>query len=135
MNPSLFQIIALCGLAVLVVVTVLGTVRGSIGRRDAVLWLSIWIAAGVAIAWPKLTAKIARLLGIGRGTDLVLYCAVVIMLVGFLMVYARLRQLRRELTLVVRHVAIENAFRAKPPTAPSEPNTTVAATPDPPRNG
>lgn len=116
MSPTLFQILALSGLVLLVIITIVATLRGSIGRRGAVVWLLVWIAAGIAIAWPMLTARIARLLGIGRGTDLVLYCAVVVMLVGFLMVYARLRRLRRELTLLVRHLAIEEAVgRQEPP--------------------
>ena len=48
-------------------------------------------------------------MGIGRGADLVLYCAVVVMMIGFLMTYSRLRHIQRELTLVVRHIAKREA--------------------------
>ena len=81
--------------------------------------------AGVAIAWPELTTWAARSLGIRRGADLVLYCAVVVMMVGFLMVYSRLRQVRRDLTLVVRHLALLEADG--PPEAVSD---TPDAAPD-----
>ena len=80
-----------------------------------------------AFAWPEITTKIAHLLGIRRGADLVLYCSVVVMLVGFLVVYIRMRRLQRELTLIVRHLAIRDARlmstmtdQENPSTAPSQ---------------
>ncbi|MEK7731822.1 MAG: DUF2304 family protein, partial [Planctomycetota bacterium] len=57
----------------------------------------------------------------GRGADLVLYCAVIVMLIGFFMVYARLRRLRRDLTLLSRHLAIRDAAPTSPPTNPPRP--------------
>jgi len=131
MSPSLFQVLALSGLVLLVIITIAATFRGSIGHMGAVAWLLVWIAAGIAIAWPTLTARMARLLGIGRGTDLVLYCAVVVMLVGFLMVYARLRRLRRELTLLVRHLAIEEALGGPGTGRQDRPEGTGRETTDP----
>jgi hypothetical protein len=56
-------------------------------------------------------SSVAHLLGIGRGADLVSYCGIVAMLVGFWMVYIRLLRLRREVTLTVRRLAILEAQR------------------------
>jgi len=104
-----FQIVALSLLSLLFVATIVATVRGPATRREGFAWSSLWFITGVVVAWPDLTTRIAQVLGIGRGANLVLYCAVVTMLIGFFMVYARLRQLRREITLVVRHLAIRDA--------------------------
>ena len=106
---TLFQVSALTVVAVMCHATLAAFFRSGFVRRDALAWSFVWIVAGVAIAWPQLTASAARRLGIGRGADLVLYCAVVVMMVGFLMVYSRLRQVRRDLTLVVRHLALLEA--------------------------
>lgn len=106
---NLFQIIALLVLGLLLVITVAVTVRERARKREGFAWVIVWLAAGVAIAWPDITTKIAHLLGIRRGADLVFYCAVVVMLVGFLMVYVRFRRMQRELTLIVRHLAIRDA--------------------------
>jgi len=59
--------------------------------------------------WLNVKQAGAHALGIGRGADLVFYCAVVIMMIGFWMVYVRLRGLRREMTMLVRHLAILEA--------------------------
>lgn len=104
-----FQILALVVLAFLFILTMLAGLRGWITKRAGMTWMAVWVTAGAAILWPQMLSRIARLVGIGRGADLLLYCAVVVMLVGFLMVYVRLRRLRRELTLLVRALALRDA--------------------------
>ena len=39
-------------------------------------WLLVALIAGVAIAWPDVTAVAADMLGIGRGADLVFYSGI-----------------------------------------------------------
>lgn len=88
-------------------------------RKTAILMLIVSLGACAASIWPDATTKIAHWVGIKRGTDLILYCAVVVMMMGFFMFYIRLRQLRRELTHVVRHVAILEANERAVPDAPA----------------
>ena len=104
------QIILLVLVAFLFLLTIAAGVRGWIGRGGAIAWTLLWIMAGVAIAYPGVTVVVATALGIGRGADLVLYLSVMAMMAGFLMVYVRLRRLRRELTLLVRRIAIKDAL-------------------------
>lgn len=107
MNP--FQVVLIIIVALLLGGTLVAVFNGWATKREGVVWALVWIAAGVAVIWPQVTTHVARTLGIGRGTDLLLYCAVVVMMVGFFMVYSRIRRLRRELTLLVRHLAIRDA--------------------------
>ncbi|UCC31455.1 MAG: DUF2304 domain-containing protein [Phycisphaerales bacterium] len=126
---NLFQTLALIAIAALFVLTLVAAVRGWATRRDALLWALLWLVAGVAIMWPGVTKVIANALGIGRGADLVLYCAVVVMMLGFLMVYVRLRRIRREMTLLVRELAMRDAVsEGKPPSdEATEPRSDVGA--------
>lgn len=106
---NLYQVLALVVLAFLFAGSLVAWVRGWATRREGLSLAAILLAAGIATAWPEVTSHLARALGIGRGADLVFYCAVVVMMVGFWMVYVRLRRLRREVTLLVRHLAILQA--------------------------
>jgi len=105
----LFQILAVAVVTCLFVLSIVAMVRGWATRREGLTWAFVWLCTGVAIARPDLTTLVAQALGIRRGADLVLYCAVIVMLIGFFMVYARLRRLRRDLTLLTRHLAIRDA--------------------------
>jgi hypothetical protein len=103
-----FQYLALGVLLVLAVITVRAGMRGRVRRRIVVFWLLVWISTGVCAAWPHATVIVARVLGIGRGTDLVLYCSAFITLIGFFYIYTRFRRMDRELTLLIRQLAVRN---------------------------
>ena len=107
-----FQHIALPALAVLAALSLHSAWRGRGSRSASALWLAVWSGAALAIAWPDLTQQVAHSLGVRRGADLVFYCAVLVMLGGFFVVSLRLRQLSRETTLLVRHLALREAAPA-----------------------
>lgn len=104
-----FQVLglALCGsFAIGVLVS---TLRHRMGARVGAAWLLLWVSAGVAIARPELTVSVARALGIARGADLVFYLAILAMFVGFFAVYAKFRRLERDVTALVRQLALREA--------------------------
>ncbi len=122
-----FQILLLIVLGLLLTGSVAAMLRGWATRREGTVWMMLCMTAAVATLWPELTGRIADVLGIGRGADLVFYCAVVVMMIGFWVTYMRLRYLRRELTLLVRHLAILQAEENR------HPADQKAATPPPQR--
>ena len=67
------------------------------------------MTAAAAIYNPHLTSMAAGAVGITRGTDLVLYVFVLAFLAVSFTFYARSLRLERQLTDVIRHVAIQEA--------------------------
>ena len=102
-----FQWLGLAFLALLVGLTLRRIGRQRAGWRANAGWLLLWGAAGVAIARPGVTLGVAAFLGIGRGADLVFYCAILGMFAGFFAVHRRLRRIELDLTQLVRHLAIQ----------------------------
>jgi hypothetical protein len=107
---SAFQIAALLVLAFLLVGSVTMVVRRHLARRVGLFWVAVWLAAAAAIIRPDSTRAVAGVLGIGRGADLVLYCFVLAVLIGFYAVYVRLRRLDAALTQLVRHLALQQVL-------------------------
>ena len=106
---NLFQILSLVVLIGLTCISIAAAALGKATRREAASWCLLWFLAAATILKPDLTMTLARWLGIGRGADLILYCAVGVMMLGFMMTYNRLCRLRREITLIVRHLALTEA--------------------------
>ncbi|MFZ9914582.1 MAG: DUF2304 domain-containing protein [Phycisphaerales bacterium] len=106
-----FQIILVAVLSIVALATVALALRGSIGRLASACWLVVTGAGIVFAIRPNWTTDIAHLLGISRGTDLLLYMLVLAVLQGFLLIYLKLRRVRRELTILVRELAIREAER------------------------
>jgi hypothetical protein len=103
-----FQLVGLPLVGLLAIITLVAMVRHAINGRVGTGWLLLWIAAAVAIANPSITVVIAHALGIGRGADLVFYCSILGMLVAFFLVYTRFKRMDREITRLVRHLAIRD---------------------------
>lgn len=104
--PSGFQLALIIVFAALFLLSLLLSARRWRASREIYLWTLLWGIGMIVSIEPDITTVVARALGIGRGADLVFYCAIVVMMVGFLMVYMRLRRLRRDVTLMVRHIAM-----------------------------
>ena len=69
----------------------------------------VWTAAAVAIADPALVQDIATAMGIGRGTDAILYLFVLLFLATSFYFYWQKVVLQRQITILVRHLAIREA--------------------------
>lgn len=104
-----FQIILISIFSALGAFAVIGGLRRSIGRPAAVIILLVAIAGILAAIDPDRTTRFARAIGINRGTDLIVYLVSLVVFQGFVVFYLRLRKVRRELTLLVRHLAILEA--------------------------
>src|SRR5262245_40812417 len=106
-----FQWLTLPVLALLLLWELVRLWRGPVSWGAWLLRTATWAAAAVAIAVPNLTQDLALALGIGRGTDVVLYFVVFIVLGTSFYFYSRYVRLQRQLTQLVRHVAIREARR------------------------
>ena len=108
---KLFQVLVLPFIAVMFAVSVRSLIRARARPLASILWLVLWAAAAVAVAEPDSTTQVALVLGIRRGADLLVYCMVLGFMVGFYLVYLKIRQLTREVTLLTRELAILGAER------------------------
>jgi small membrane protein len=72
--------------------------------------LLLFLLVGVAvlfILFPEWTNVLAQKLGVGRGTDLVLYLCIVLFYFVILKLYARMRKLEQQITDLIRKQAID----------------------------
>ena len=83
----------------------------SIGRSPAV-GLFAWLAAlgGLYFVWiPAHATRLAELVGIGRGVDLIIYIWVVISLLVLLNLHLKLRAQMELITVLAREIALADA--------------------------
>ncbi|MFO0944346.1 MAG: DUF2304 domain-containing protein [Planctomycetota bacterium] len=104
-----FQWLALAILGMLVIRSAIGLFRDFTGRRQALVSMLVWLAAAGAIARPNLVQAMAGAIGIGRGADVVLYLFVLGSLATTFYFYSRYVALQRQVTQIIRHLAIHEA--------------------------
>jgi hypothetical protein len=102
-------------IAVFVIFAVMLVLPGRGARHLAVRRISlvvVFLAAIAAIAYPDLLNYLANLIGVGRGTDLLLYGMVVVLIGNIISTTRRHRQMEREVTQLARALALSEAERA-----------------------
>ena len=109
-------------LIVVVVITAVRLLRDRGARTQAVRRLGLLLFAAFAvwsILFPSVWNHIARLVGVGRGTDMVMYALVVAFLSFTLTTYVRFREFETRYTKLARRLALDEA--GPPPPAQAGP--------------
>lgn len=73
------------------------------------------VAGSVFILKPEWTTFLAEKLGVGRGTDLVMYLSIIVLLLFCLSFWAKARELDARLTALIRDQALSEASKRVPP--------------------
>ena len=111
-------------LIVVVVAVAVRLLRDRGARTQALRRLGLLVFAAFAvwsILFPSVWNRIARLVGVGRGTDMVLYALVAAFLSFTLTTYVRFREFETRYTKLARRLALDEAGPPQPlPTAPDQ---------------
>jgi small membrane protein len=109
-------------LIVVVVAVVARLFRSRGARSQAIRRLGLTLFAAfavVSILFPSVWNRIAHTVGVGRGTDMVLYALVVAFLSFTVTTYLRFRELETRYTKLARRLALDEAHADPGPTGPS----------------
>jgi hypothetical protein len=71
-----------------------------------ILFIAVGLVAVAAVLFPGVTQDVADLVGVGRGTDLVLYLAIVLVSYAALDIYLRFQDLNDQVTRLTRALAL-----------------------------
>lgn len=69
--------------------------------------LVVVVMAIIAVLWPQLTTYVAKAVGVGRGTDLVLYVFVMVFIYNAVATTQRLHRLEHQVTTLTREIALQ----------------------------
>lgn len=72
----------------------------------AAAWAMPWVLVGAVALQPEWTNRLADFLGIGRGADVILYGAIVVIVAVLFRISVRLEHLDRAITTVTRELAL-----------------------------
>ena len=100
-------------LVIAVILVSLVLMRGGSNARHLairrVMLMVFAVAAALSIFFPETLTRVASYLGVGRGTDLVLYATIVCFFVFMSTTYQRFRTMETTLTKLSRRIALDEA--------------------------
>lgn len=103
------QLLLIAAIVVLGLVVMRRTGADSHLAIRRILMMLFIVAAILSVLFPQWLTWVASLIGVGRGTDLLLYALVVMFLAFVYTQYRRNLALQRQLTLLARKIALLDA--------------------------
>jgi hypothetical protein len=111
MNTIISQIIIV---SILVAFAAYAFSRRSI-LLDRLLYMLLAVVGIILVIHPDLSTNIAHLIGIGRGTDLVIYLFILIGMFFAVNIISRLRKIEEQITQLIGNEAIDHPVRVEGP--------------------
>jgi hypothetical protein len=87
--------------------------RGRSVLADRVIYLVCAVVGIVLVIDPEMASQVARVLGIGRGVDLMIYLFIILGLFYSAATTSRIKRLENQITAVVRKSALEHPMQGK----------------------
>lgn len=87
---------------------------GELTVKQFVEWFLLWLVIGFVVLVPDTVSYLALVLGVGRGSDLAVYGAIMLVLYLVFKLFARIERQERQLTRVVRELALKQEDTDKP---------------------
>jgi hypothetical protein len=84
---------------------------GSVSAHWLLMWTLFWTLVIVVAAIPNLSTRVANLVGIGRGADLIVYTSLVALFISNYRLLVGAEQHRKEITQLTRELAIATAHK------------------------
>ena len=81
--------------------------RGALTRTWLLFWILFWLVAGTVAALPQTADTLARIVGVGRGADVVIYLSLVVIFSLIFRLYVKIEQVEGEITQLVRKLSLD----------------------------
>ncbi|OGF99945.1 hypothetical protein A2Y99_03965 [Candidatus Gottesmanbacteria bacterium RBG_13_37_7] len=82
---------------------------GNISHLGVIFWSLLFSSAIIFVIFPSLTGEIARVIGVGRGVDAIIYTSVVILFYLVFRLYVNLQDMHHQITKLVEQLALKEA--------------------------
>jgi len=85
--------------------------KDGLGIRGTAFWILFWVGVDIVVLFPNSTTILANRLGIGRGTDLVVYLSILTIFFILFRLNVKIEGVNRQITKVVRQKAINETLK------------------------
>ncbi|MDR3558799.1 MAG: DUF2304 family protein [Candidatus Pacebacteria bacterium] len=78
-----------------------------ISLANAIFWITIWIVIMIAILFPDTTVELARVIGIGRGTDSAFLISILLLFYLVFRIYVKMDNVDKDVTELSKKISQE----------------------------
>ena len=83
----------------------------SLRPNEFFFWTIVWVGVICVAIFPSIFVTLSRVLGIGRGVDILLYGGMILLFYLFFRLYVKVEAQQKDMTALVREIAVKNASK------------------------
>mgnify|MGYP001612476325 FL=1 len=111
---SMIQVLIIVFALFAITRTILQFKRGAVTRTWLLFWILFWLVAGIVAALPQTADAVARIVGVGRGADVVIYASLIAIFYLIFRLYVKIEQVESEITRLVRKLSLDDLEDGSP---------------------
>ena len=73
--------------------------------KASLAWLIIWLSVLIVFWSPEIASRLAAFLGIGRGADLIVYIAIIVIIFLLYRIFVQIEKINRDISFIIRDIA------------------------------
>lgn len=78
-----------------------------VGILTFLIWLIFWIGGTAIVLYPEASSYVARILGVGRGADVIVYFSLILIFYFVFYITVRLRTIEQQISKIVRKISLD----------------------------
>lgn len=82
--------------------------KRKISFKGLLFWLGLWLAISIVVLLPQTTGLLAKILGVWRGTDVMVYLSVALIFYLVFTIFVKLEKIETDITAIVREISLKN---------------------------
>ncbi|MFH0876005.1 MAG: DUF2304 family protein [archaeon] len=102
---TLFQLFAVLFTIFAVSRVILRTIDRKLKLVEFAFWMFIWSGLIITAFFPGLISKVANIIGIGRGVDVIIYMSIGTLFYLMFRLYIKIEELDQHITIAIRQIA------------------------------
>lgn len=87
--------------------------EGTINLGTFLFWLGIWVLAFFSVFYPDFSSYWAKILGVGRGADVLIYLAIILLFYLIFRTNVMIENLKDEISRLVSEIALKEKGKKK----------------------
>lgn len=79
----------------------------TVNYKELIFWSLVWIATLIMVYLPGKATVLAKLLGVGRGFDAMVFIAIIALFYAVYRLYVKANEAEQEMTRLIREIALK----------------------------
>jgi len=107
-NTIVFQFLIIIFALFAISRTISSFKKGKVNTKGLIIWTGLWLTVSIVTLLPQTTNFSAKILGVSRGTDVVVYLSIILLFYIVFKIYIKLEKIESNISTIIKKITLRN---------------------------